>query len=659
MFLLFGSAIFIGILLGWRYYQTPTSYQRIEITPVLLPGERIELVEVKAGKSIVEIREKDIAEAGWQRDGEIIVATETAQPLRVSFKANANAPVVLLMNVFPDGGEVEAILGRDSDGITTQRQGEGHTTFSLTAQYRGIPNWLFIPLLALSDLVMFSCILLLLLLIQERGMALSKPELSSFTNHRKNLLVLLALSFSIHLFSALSTPLILDVDTPSYLTGAVHWLKFGNFDGTSATRGIGSTFLFTPILFIFGRNPWGMKIFLHLIAISCAPLAYKIGWQITRKGNVAFISGFLAMLSPDVLLYSNYLWSDMINLTFVLVYITAFLSALKNPTFLRILISMLFGTMATLFRTENITLFAIGGFFLFWEAIKSFDPQSWKNKKTLKKQSKMLNLLSATVVSFLIAILPILLAASHNQKVHGFFGLSNYAGAVFYDGWIYYGDASRLNFSNQNSEAIQTINKAIEIYPVIATDNSNVPTSLELYPNLLKAGYSTKEIMDLYTQAVFDSITNDWELTFRFLELKFNDALKPEVTHLKTFALPGEALDPGTVKETYFDLERLSIPLIINIQRKINAYLPTFYATIYPHIVWFLVIALFFALYRKPSNLWLAFFVITSTRILIPTIMSASLWRFTLAGLIPLQISAVAWLFILARGIQKGDVEFA
>ncbi|MCF6278003.1 MAG: hypothetical protein L3J16_04540, partial [Anaerolineales bacterium] len=269
----------------------------------------------------------------------------------------------------------------------------------------------------------------------------------------------------------------------------------------------------------------------------------------------------------------------------------------------------------------------------------------------------MMHLLGKTGLSLLLALMPIFLSAAHNQKLHGFFGLSNYAGAVFYDGWIYFGDASHLDFSNQKSEAIQIINKSIEQYPIVATDRNNVPTSLEIYPSLIKSGYSSQQIMELYTQAVIDSITNNRRLTFKLLAIKIKDGLSPFITHLQTLPLPDETLNSGSVKNDFYDSETLSIPFLIDIQRKINAVLPVFYFEIYPYIVWFMVISTFFALYRKPSNLWIAFFTITVTRIFIPIIMGASLWRFALAGLVPLQILAVAWVLILWQGTKQESGE--
>ena len=655
LYLLISSALIVGSLISLKSYRNPDAYHTLQITPLLQNGESIRIAEIKAGKRVLEIKEKEIKEAGWQRDGEFIVATKNSQIINISFKAESNAPVIILLDAFPEGGEIDVSLSRDRGSADTQRETQGQTKLTLTSQYRGIPNWIFPPLLALSDLLFFSAIVLILLLIQERGMALSASLQTVTVNHRRNLFILLGFSLVIHLFNILTVPLILDVDTPGYLQGAIHFIEHGNLDGTSPVRGIGSTFLFTPILFLFGRNPWGMKVFLHLFAIACTPLAYKIGWQLTKREKVAFLSGFFAMSSPDLMLYSNYLWSDLINLFAALVYLTALLSSLKKPTFSRILALMIINSMAILFRTESIVLLPISAFFLFWKALSLFDLKAWKKNKAIKEQSKTIKILSQTVFSLLLATILILLSAAHNNKIHGFFGLNSYAGESFYDGWVYYGDASKLNFSNQNSEAIQIINQSIEKHPIIITDKSNIATGWEIYPSLLKSGYTSEEAMDIFAQATFDSITNDWALTFEFLKLKIKKGLSPNITHIKILPLPGEAPDPGTTKEHYYDLEKLSAPYLINIQRKINEALPIFYFQIYPYIVWMIIPSIFFSLYRKPSILWVAFFVITLTRTFMPIIMGAALWRLILAGLIPLQISAVAWYSILIRGIKKAE----
>src|SRR5204863_4835242 len=103
--------------------------------------------------------------------------------------------------------------------------------------------------------------------------------------------LLLGLGLLLHQLNILSVPLILDADSTVFLQGAEHLLKYGNLDGVSKLVGPGTTFLFAPILFLFGRNAWGMKIFLHLIALACIPVCYWLGWFFSRNHWVAILSG--------------------------------------------------------------------------------------------------------------------------------------------------------------------------------------------------------------------------------------------------------------------------------------------------------------------------------------------------------------------------------
>ena len=301
-----------------------------------------------------------------------------------------------------------------------------------------------------------------------------------------------------------------------------------------------------------------------------------------------------------------------------------------------------------------LSLVALAAFFLCLGAFKKVDLAQWKQDRNIKKQKETVEIIRTITISLTIAAIPILLAAYNNQKTHGFFGLSNYAGEALYDGWIYFGDASNLQFSDQDSEAVKIINEAISQYPIEITDKNNIPTGWEIYPSLLKAGYSGDKAMDIFSQATFDSIQNDWHITQKVILRKISGALKPEVFHFQTLPLPGETLSLGPVKATYYDGETLSLPLLINIQRQINTYwTKTFYPKTYPFIVDIFLLALLFSFSQKPSKLWLPFLAVTITRIFIPAVMALSVWRYTLAGLIPLEIMTITWLYFLYSGITK------
>jgi hypothetical protein len=228
-------------------------------------------------------------------------------------------------------------------------------------------------------------------------------------------------------------------------------------------------------------------------------------------------------------------------------------------------------------------------------------------------------------LSLIVAALPILGWSAHNQKVYGFFGLSNYASEIFYDGWIYFGDASGLSFTDQNSQAVQAMQAAVNQYPITVTDKKGVPTGWEVYPSLIKSGYTMDQSFNLMKQATTDSIQKDWKLTYKLLMIKIKAGIKPETTHMLSFPLPGESA--RAPKMGFFDEEKLNIPTLILAQRKIYEYMQGWYDTYFPVWMYLCLAALFFSLYRSPQMPWWALILITVTRIFIPNIMGLSHWR--------------------------------
>ena len=92
---------------------------------------------------------------------------------------------------------------------------------------------------------------------------------------------------------------------------------------------------------MFGRNPWGIKVLLHLISVACIPLSYQIGWQLSRNRWVAFFSGLIPTLSPDLLYYSNYIMADLPNLFFVLLFCYFLILGLETSKWHWILAAMI------------------------------------------------------------------------------------------------------------------------------------------------------------------------------------------------------------------------------------------------------------------------------------------------------------------------------
>jgi hypothetical protein len=647
------AAILIGLFVAWRVYQAPSDFQTITITPLISKGQAIDLLELKADGHVVKMGQAAL-ESGWQEKGGAVFANSESGPLTLSFKRRINTPVTLLFGRSPHTGVVR--IEFENERIESDLRGTdgGHMTINFFTRYRGLPNWLFVPLMVLADTAAFGALVLVLLLLQEIG---ERSTLEStvrderFPSHRAGLATLLGLGLILHLTSALTTPLLLYADSPAYLQGAAHWLQFGNLDGVPVFRGPGTTLIFAPILWLFGRNLWGMKIFLHLIALACIPLSYRLGWQLSGKRWLAFIGGLFVALTPDMYLYSNFVMSDLINLFLVLVFCTLLISALQDPGFRNVLAALLTASLATLVRSENLVLLALA--FLVLGPPPAY---AWLRAVLARQrddQRKHLALLGWTALAFGIAALPLFWWSLVHYKLHGFLSVGNHSGVVLYDGWVYYGDASKLSFSDPDSPAIQKIDAAMSEYSVAISDRTGAPTSLELYPALRAAGYSDYEIFELLEQAAWDSIRKDPPLTLKLLFIKLEASLVPEIPNTVTYTLPGEPAWENPTNLEFFDMENLSIPPLIRMQRVVNETVNSWYPRLYPWWVLLCVLALTLSLFRSPARMWIVLVLIVASRIFIPAVMALSSWRYTLSGWIPFQIIAVSWLLILTLGIKQ------
>jgi hypothetical protein len=200
---------------------------------------------------------------------------------------------------------------------------------------------------------------------------------------------------------------------------------------------------------------------------------------------------------------------------------------------------------------------------------------------------------------------------------------------------------------------VQAIQAAVDEFPIERMNDAGVPTGWNLYPSLIKAGYSQAEAFDLMTQATLDSIRANPRMAREVLAVKLLDGLTPVPTQMKTFHLPGEEPPDEKLKSIFFDSETLRIPSIIQLQRSIYQILQFFYAHIYPLLVWGGLAAVYFSLLRKPSLTWWTLAIIALTRIFIPDILGKADWRYTLGGMVLVQVITVLWLVLLIRGFNE------
>ena len=240
-------------------------------------------------------------------------------------------------------------------------------------------------------------------------------HLEEFLSHRSSLIILITLAALLHTLNALSVPLIFGADSPSFIRGAFHLAREGNFAGVAQIRGPGTTLLFAPMAALFGRNPWGVKILLHLLALTLVPLSYRIGWQLSGRRFIAFLAGLAAALMPDLYFFSNFLMSDLPNLVIVSAFTTLLISALQSGERKWILGALLTASFGALLRSENLALLALGVFVLIaqpvWEWISGRERADiWK---------KFFRRALTTGLALVIALLPVLGWSWRNYEEYG------------------------------------------------------------------------------------------------------------------------------------------------------------------------------------------------------------------------------------------------
>lgn len=385
-----------------------------------------------------------------------------------------------------------------------------------------------------------------------------------------------------------------------------------------------------------------MKLLLHLLAFLCVPLSYILGWQLVRKYWFAFLAGLLTALTPDLFFYSNYVMSEMPNIVFMLLYCVLLLSAIETLSPKWIIAAMLVGSFTVLIRTENLISLFMGIAFLLLKVA-----QMWISERRTASPQKATQSLWIHVgrigLGALLASLPILAWSNHNYHSHGFWGLSNYAGEVFYTGWVYEGEASRIPITDQSSPAVQIINEAYWKDPRSA-QLRKVPTGWQIHPFLVEYGYTEDEAFSILRRAALDSITNDYRLTLEVIAVKVRDSFRPETAATLTFPMPGEMTVQNEVKARFFDEEEFAIAPLIQLQRSVYEFLEWYFASLYSYWAWICVGGMLLCLYRKPVIPWLPIVLIALFRVGLPNFFGFSHWRFVVSGLPLMQILALAGL---------------
>jgi 4-amino-4-deoxy-L-arabinose transferase-like glycosyltransferase len=643
------SSALISIVFTLLTYSLPETFTKITITPE--GSDTVTLLEIKVAGDVVNIND-EAGQSGWNFIDGAYSAGPDAKPLVIYAKAKVNSLCNILFTGSSETASVSVSSGMFSetvsfiDGVVEQKLVTFHNG------YRGVPGVLFIVIIGLIDLIAYSIIVLFLLVLQENlevNSGFEKIPSQGFKAHLPYLLVLFFGSVILHLWVALAVPLIVDVDSPTYIQGAIHLVQEGNLQGVSSMRGPGTTFLFAPIFLMFGRNPWGLKIYLHLIGVGSVFVGYWLGWQLSGKKFAAFLTGLLILLSPDIYLSSVFVMSDALNLFFVALFCAFVIYAYRKMSLMHVLVALLSGSFLVFLRSENLLVLLIG------TAILAVKPliMVLTNIKKKRSNAEDFKRLKYVAISFFVAVLPLLWWSLHNYYQNGFFGLSDYAGVVLFDGWVYFGDASGLNFSDKESAAMEAVESVIDNYPVAISDGSGAATGWEVFPFILEDGYTREEAFDILHDAAMDSIKKDWNKTFDLFVIKVETALTPDPYPLFTFPMPGEDPIIRTINPMFFDDEDISVPFAIQSFRNVNNVVNRGYRTVYRY--WFILslISIFFVLHKKPNEIWFGLCLIVLAKIFISNMMSIAIWRYTISAVLLLQVFLAYWLSSIIIGLSK------
>lgn len=640
-------SVALASVFAWRTFTPPIVWHTIEMYPPSEYGRNeVRLIEIK----VSQVRRVQFSRikylGGWRIQGDFLVPDGSDQrPLTYSFIGPVDKPVQLTFVTSPLGGSVALTLDGASLTIDLAGPHESLKAIELDVRYRfGIASWIVSSLVYLMDLLAILFLFTFLWLVQEVVQAeypRSQPRAArDLSTHWKPIVILLAIGVAFHTANVLAVPLIVVGDSNTHLAGTMYWLKHFNLDGVNSGQGPGISFLFIPIMLIFGRNPWALKLFLHLLAIGCIPLGYQLGWQMTRKRWFAFLAGMVALLTADLYLYSNLVMTELPYIFFGLLFIVLLIDAFESFGWIWLIAAMIVGSFNVLLRPENIVMLGIGILLLIVRGI--WELRGMKEKgRGLKSRSVWLRIGSA----ILVAVVPVFWWSAHNYRVHGFFGLSDHAGEAWYDGWVYFGESSHIAITDSHSESVGVINDALAAHPPSPDGTTDAPTSHEASSALMRAGYTRQQSVSILQQAAYDSILNDPLLSLELLFIKFREGLTPDM--VAVFSGPLRDQDPGLseLKLTYFDEERITTGWLVDLQRVAYEIMTFWYRGFYRTWTWVSFGALGLSLYRRPVFLWIPLVLITGTRILLPTIVSLSHWRYVLAGILPLQIIGMSGLY--------------
>jgi hypothetical protein len=638
-------AVFFASVLVPQMLRAPETEHDLTITPMIEKvGAKVQIREIRGAYGNTVNLSGLTPELGWTMSGGLLTANEIgASPLHVHFRGPVGEQVRVSFITSEQGGSVAVRVDGKTARLALLGPDGNETRARLTTRYQfGAVSVALLPGLAVIDGLAILMGLAAIWTLHElgiTGMAASRAaDRSRVSSHAAGLILVCSLALLLHAWNFVTDPLRVTKDGPSYLQGAVYFAEHGNFDGAASYRGPGTTFLFAPAISTLGRNPLGVKLALHLLAIGCVPLAYVIGWELTKRHWVAVASGLTTALSPDLYAYANDVLSEVPHIFSLLLFAAALLHALRRRSAWSALVCMLAGSLAALMRPDNLVALAFGAVCLCVAALFPTDSQTPGGALDAQWLPRIRPLLLAIV----IAAVPLIAWSVHNLRVHGFFGISDYAGEVLYDGWIYYGENSGIKIIDRESSAVQEIDGVL---PILSSGGL-VPTGWAVHDAMLYQGYTSDQSFSILRQATLDSIRRHPDRALEVLLLKMKEAPIPEAT------LPVSSAEGNPYAELtsqYFDPEPWLLPWRDEVLARVRELLLRGYGPFYNFWLTVGILSLWLASYRKPPLVWLSYAVLTANALLLPILIGVAAWRYLIPGIILLGPLAFAELdaFIL------------
>ncbi len=251
----------------------PEIQHQLEIIPNVgnTPNE-IQLLEIKAAYGNVVPLSNFKSINGWTlRDGLLIADGPAAQPIRYSFYGPINQQVRVTFEASPNSGIVEVVLDGRRQDLDLKSLDGNQKRVRMDTQYQwGFLNFLIIPIVVANDLFTIILILALIWMVQEinqnRAVKPGQGGSESFLSHRNGLLILCGLALILHTINFLAVPLAVLKDSPSYLQGAVYWIRYHSLDGVSSYQRSWNHFSFYTFHGAFWEKSMGLE---DSIALAC------------------------------------------------------------------------------------------------------------------------------------------------------------------------------------------------------------------------------------------------------------------------------------------------------------------------------------------------------------------------------------------------------